>query len=650
VWEWCEDIFQPKAALNAARVMRGAAFDNAGLGTLLSSYRDRHTAWSRSSNFGFRVVLGISDDTSAKAKGDIGPDPLRVPRPNAATSAEKPRDFLVVATKDQPFVNTLGMKFVPVPITGGPTGGKRVLFSVWETRVQDYEVFVKETEHSWQKPKFEQGPTHPVVKVSWDDAQAFCVWLTERERKAGRLGAAERYRLPTDHEWSCAVGIGDREDPAIGPAGNFGKLLDVFPWGTAWPPPPGAGNYSGEEATGHELAPDQKIITGYRDAFPYTAPAGSFAANKLGIFDLGGNTWEWCEDRWKTGDPSRVVRGGSFGSSRRNGLACSHRDFKLPDARSSSFGFRVVVDVSDPNSRKAATGGDKASPAPSQSAATAATTLPATTPATATKDRPFVNTLGMQFVPVPITGGPTDGKRVLFSVWKARVQDYEIFAKETKRVWWKTSFDQGPTHPAVNVTWEDARIFCEWLTERDRKAGRLSATQRYRLPTDHEWSCAVGIGGREDAAQAPMDKHRKLADVFPWGANWPPLPGAGNFHGEESAGQTDAPKQDILTGYRDAFPYTAPVGSFPANRFGLFDLEGNAQEWCQDLWSPGDTTRVARGGSFFSGRRAELLSSNRARGLPVAVLADSGVRPVLDEVPSTPAGAGTVLNSTPPPQ
>ena len=269
------------------------------------------------------------------------------PVPNKFTAPMDRGVTPVTASKEAPFVNTLDMKFVPVPITGGPTGGERVLFSLWETRVQDYEVFAQETQRAWPKPQFEQGRTHPVVKVNWDDAHAFCAWLTEREHKLGKLGAAQRYRLPSDHEWSCAVGIGEREDPALGPVKNSGKLADIFPWGTAWPPPPGAGNYSGEESAGHEKAPDQKILAGYRDDFAETAPVGSFAANALGLFDLGGNVWEWCEDRWKPGEPARVIRGASFGSASRS-IASSYRDSSPPEAWNSSFGFRVVMTAASP--------------------------------------------------------------------------------------------------------------------------------------------------------------------------------------------------------------------------------------------------------------------------------------------------------------
>ncbi len=114
------------------------------------------------------------------------------------------------ASKDRPFVNSLGMKFVPVPIIGGPSDGKRMLFCVWDTRVRDYEVFVKETGREWSKASdVEQGAEHPAVNVSWEDATAFCAWLTEQERKVGRLAVKEVYRLPTDHEWSCAVGSGN---------------------------------------------------------------------------------------------------------------------------------------------------------------------------------------------------------------------------------------------------------------------------------------------------------------------------------------------------------------------------------------------------------------------------------------------------------
>jgi len=252
---------------------------------------------------------------------------------------------LQAATKDAPFANGLGMKFVPVPITGGPTGGQRLLFSVWETRVQDYEVFVKESGREWKKTEFEQGPTHPAVNINWEDAQAFCVWLTERERKAGRLGANERYRLPSDHEWSCAVGLGDREDAAQLPAEKNGKINDVYPWGSVWPPPPGTENFSGEERVGREVNSGNqfKFVPGYRDDFFATAPVGSFPPNRLGLLDLGGNAWEWCEDWMDAARKDRVIRGGAWTQGVRNGLVSSERTGSSPERIRNSGGFRVVL-------------------------------------------------------------------------------------------------------------------------------------------------------------------------------------------------------------------------------------------------------------------------------------------------------------------
>ncbi len=562
--------------------------------------------------------------------------------PRSGTLPRAAESQLDATTKERPFVNSLGMQFVPVPIVGGPNGGQRLLFSVWETRVQDYEVFAKETQREWPKRNFEEGPTHPAVMVSWDDAQAFCAWLTEREHKAGRLRPTERYRLPTDHEWSCAVGLGDRESAAQRPNEKDGKIADVFPWGATWPPPVGAGNYAGEEfqpaLESGNYSYIKGVLTGYRDGYVETAPVGSFTASSLGLLDLSGNAWEWCEDWFNATETDRVLRGASWLDRDRRRLLSSHRFHYSPDSHIHNFGFRCVLASSAPAISK--------SPAPPVSSSS--------TPATATKDAPFVNTLGMKFVPVPVTGGPTGGQRgspektgqplvpgattsVLFSVWDTRVQDYEVFARETAREWPKADFEQGPTHPAVNVSWDDAKAFCAWLTERERKSGRLGSAQRYRLPTDHEWSCAVGIGDREDPARSPEEKSEELIDLFPWGEAWPPPRGAGNYSGDEAAGHETWKGQSILAGYRDGFPETAPVGSFMANRLGIHDLGGNAWEWCEDPFNSPEANRVMRGASFNNGGRGGLYSAKRDRHTPDDRKSNYGFRVVLAPVPPTAA-------------
>jgi len=225
--------------------------------------------------------------------------------------------------KNSRFENSLGMKFVPVP-------GATVLFSIWETRVRDYTVYTQATSEvdvSWKNLDFSQTPTHPVVNVSWDDAKRFCVWLTEKEQQEGKLPAAARYRLPTDSEWSWAVGIGEREGTGT-PREKGRKLKTIYPWGTQWPPPKGAGNY------------DPSLGT---DSFDHTSPVGSFAANPQGLFDLGGNVWEWCEDFLDGASGSHVLRGGSWNFSGAGHLLSSYRNGGEPTARSGGIGFRCVL-------------------------------------------------------------------------------------------------------------------------------------------------------------------------------------------------------------------------------------------------------------------------------------------------------------------
>src|SRR5262249_1958464 len=122
--------------------------------------------------------------------------PIDKPKPDPShdergTGGQRP---LLARSKDTPFINTLGMRFVPV------AGLKTVLFSVWETRVQDYEVFQRATGRAWNRPPFPQGANHPAVRISWNDATDFCDWLTAKERQAAKLPGNAKYRLPTDLE------------------------------------------------------------------------------------------------------------------------------------------------------------------------------------------------------------------------------------------------------------------------------------------------------------------------------------------------------------------------------------------------------------------------------------------------------------------
>jgi Sulfatase-modifying factor enzyme 1/TIR domain len=275
---------------------------------------------------------------------------------NADAREALARRALDDATKEHPWVNSLGMKFVPV-------AGTQVLFSVWDTRVQDFEAFVADTKYktvgmsslgkdgwhprketTWREPGFSQGPTHPVVGVSWNDAKKFCEWLTRREQLSGMLPRGRVYRLPTDAEWSAGVGLQGEE--GTNPAEKSGKI-ELYPWGKEWPPPKGAGNYAGKEANIGEEPSEWKVIEGYDDGYPRTSPVGSFAANANGLYDMGGNVWQWCEDWYDAAETNRVLRGASWsGGGNSPGpevLLASFRFSNSPETRSADIGFRCVV-------------------------------------------------------------------------------------------------------------------------------------------------------------------------------------------------------------------------------------------------------------------------------------------------------------------
>ncbi len=276
-------------------------------------------------------VVGISviEESSARISGGT-------PSKTAATPAE--------ATKDSPWVNTLGMPFVPISRFD-------TRFCMWPVRVQDYETYCMDSGSKFPEVPFPQESDHPIVGVSYNDAIDFCAWLTGKERSEGKIEEKTVYRLPTDLEWSAAVGL-PHESEATPPERHL--KAPGYPWGLRWPPPRNAGNYEHERTdqqtssilqraqmseqqfqqcldVGHTedepymLSLRSKALS-YRsladawmrswtqvDAYEFTSGVAEFPQNTVGIKDLGGNVWEWCMDLMPTDNgPIAVARGGSF--------------------------------------------------------------------------------------------------------------------------------------------------------------------------------------------------------------------------------------------------------------------------------------------------------------------------------------------------
>jgi formylglycine-generating enzyme required for sulfatase activity len=189
--------------------------------------------------------------------------------------------------------------------------------------------------YTWKNPGWKQGDDEPVVNVTWDDAMAFCDWLTAVEGK--------KHRLPTEAEWEYSCRAGTKTQFSSGK--TIESLKDVA-------------NIA--DSSFKEKWPTATWAVSWNDGYAFTAPVGSFKPNDFGLYDMHGNVWQWCSDWYQASyyqdtpkqdpqgpaaGPIHVSRGGSHsdgpGYCR---AACRHSFWNngRPDDRGSSLGFRVL--------------------------------------------------------------------------------------------------------------------------------------------------------------------------------------------------------------------------------------------------------------------------------------------------------------------
>jgi formylglycine-generating enzyme required for sulfatase activity len=174
-----------------------------------------------------------------------------------------------------------------------------------------------------------------------------------------------------------------------------------------------------------------------------------------------------------------------------------------------------------------------------------------------------------------------------------------------------SSFKEQSAYPVVGINWEDALAYCQWLSQQTGK--------KYRLPTEAEW---------EKAARGGLEGQN-----YPWGNE--EFDSGGRYRancGSESDNDRIRKK--------DGFLNTSPIGTFPPNGYGLYDMAGNVWEWCADYYDenyyasspeknpPGPSTgekRSLRGGSWFGGPQ-RMRCAARLWNYPLIRYASTGFR------------------------
>jgi formylglycine-generating enzyme required for sulfatase activity len=447
------------------------------------------------------------------------------------------------------------------------------------------------------------NPTHPVKDVSWYGSVAYCDWLSLQqglprayshstwECNSGSPYTATGYRLPTEAEWEYACRAGT-QTPF-----HTGSCLDA-----------------GTEAN-------------YRGSYPYTGcptgpfvgwtvPVGSYPANAFGLYDMHGNLLEWCND-WldiydgTVTDPvgpgagsSRVLRGGGWSGDAQY-CRSAIRSSGSPGGSILFIGFRPVRSADAVNLAVFAYVAPgtfmMGSPTTELSRYADETQHQVTlTHGIYVQTTEVTNQQYMEMAQWAYDNGyATATSTYLYDNLDGSTQILKTLGAEYDEM----TFNAGvfsclnPTHPVKYVSWYGSVAYCDWLSLQqgllrayshstwECNSGNPYTAAGYRLPTEAEWEYACRAG-----TQTPFSTGSCLdAGTEANYAGYLPYTGCptGPFVG-----------------------WTVPVGSYPANAFGLYDMHGNEWEWCNDWYGDYDGTvtdpvgpgagsgRVVRGGVY----------------------------------------------------
>ena len=476
-------------------------------------------------------------------------------------------------------------------------------YDYWIARVpvsnEMYNSYVEAQGISHPVENWNDKEDHPVVGVTWDDAMSFCQWLNVYFWD--ELPSDLVFRLPTEAEWEKAA------------RGTDGRR---WPWGNDW-----------DRA--------KCSLRGYRKegTFPIglCSPQGD---SVYGCVDMAGNVWEWTHSvnrsypyksddgrENENGSASRIRRGGSW-KQLAPGVRCAFRPAAKPDYSDDELGFRVVIscDLSEKV--------DFAKRFPEKFS------LPFGSRVEGINDlnqHILSNGLELRYVPAgQFLMGDKDLHLQVVSIpydyWMARFpvtnELYDAFldtngVNKPSLLRWKRK-----NHPVVNVSWNDATAYCDWLNEVLRD--EIPAGLVLRLPTEAEWEKAArGTDGRK----------------FPWG---------NEFDQDKFNSLGNGKRGTRMVGY---------YSPFSDSPYGCADMVGNVYEWTHSLAmdypyhvndtreDEGEGNRVLRGDYFMTGCTFRLWSN------PNGVSAINGFRvamaPPITEVIEIADKTGSYVKKTP---